>query len=167
MKSFFLIFAIVIFSLDVPAQQIKLTNNKTKKELLIKKGMRVSYVLKKHKTKAVIGILNEVTSTSITVDTTTVAIEDLARFGRRKKGVGFGTFALAAVGGGMIGSVVFAGNSDPCPQCQTVSVEDDGFGALSNIIAVAGGVTLIGLAINTGVKNSPRNLTVWDLEVIN
>jgi len=166
MKSFLLIFALIlIFSIDNQAQHIKLTNHNTKKEVLIKKGMRVSYVLK-NKTSAVTGILNEISDVSITVDATTVSIEDLTRFGRRKKGTGFGTFALAFVGGAMIGSVVFAGNSDPCPQCQTVSVEDEG-GTLGNVIAVAGGVTLIGLGINTGVKNTPRNLTVWDLEVIN
>lgn len=165
MKSFLLVsILILITSANCHAQQVKLTNRNTEKELLVKKGMRVSYVLKS-KTKAVTGILNEITDTSITVDTTTVSLDDLARFGKRKKGSGFGMSVMAFLGGAMIGSVLFADNSDPCSQCQTVSVEDEG-GTAGNVIAITGGLTLIGLAINTGVKNTPRNLTVWNLEVI-
>jgi hypothetical protein len=163
MKSIFLIIVInLICSVSIQAQYIKLTNRNTKKEVAIKKGMRVSYVLK-NKGRAVTGILNEITSTSITVDATTVSLEELSGFGRRKKGSGFGSFVMAFFGGAMIGSVIFADNSDPCPQCQTVSVEDNTAG---KILTIAGGVTLIGLAFNTGIKNSPRNLEVWDLEVI-
>jgi hypothetical protein len=72
---------------------------------------------------------------------------------------------MAFLGGALIGSVIFADNSDPCPQCTTVSVEDEG-GTAGNVLAVTGGLALIGLSINTAIKNSPRDLSVWKLEVI-
>lgn len=155
--------ACLICATDSQGQRITLTNSKNQKELILTEGMRVVYML--HSKKTGIGTLSEITSAGITVSDSTIPYEDLKKLGRRKRGSGFGTFVMSAFGGSLIGSVIFAGNSDPCPQCQTVSVEDEG-GTLGNVVAVAGGATLIALAINSGIKNSARDLTVWKLEVI-
>jgi hypothetical protein len=161
----FIILCLASFSLvtDLQAQRIKLTNSKNQKEVILSEGMRVVYLLQSKKSG--IGTLTEITAAGITVEGTTIPYEDLKRLGRRKKGSGFGSFVMSAFGGALIGSVIFAGNSDPCPQCQTVSVEDEG-GTLGNVVAVMGGVTLIALAINSGTKNSARDLAVWKLEVL-
>jgi hypothetical protein len=165
MKSIPILLFLAFFGLstNAEAQRIKLTNTKSKKEVILVKGMRVVYVLKTK--SATVGTLTEITTTGMSIDGTPIAYEDLKSLGKRKKGTGFGTFALSFFGGAIIGSVIFADNSDPCPQCQTVSVEDEG-GTAGNILAVVGGVTLIALAVNTGVKNSPRDLSIWKLEVV-
>lgn len=146
------------------AQSIRLTNTKSDKVLTLSPGARVVYTLK-GSTEAHVGILSRVNSDRMIVDNAEVLYNNLTRLGKKKKGSGFGIFAMSFVGGSFIGSVLFAGNDDPCPQCQTVSVEDEG-GTAGDILVVTAGVSLIALAANSATKNSPRKLTAWKLEVI-
>lgn len=158
-------FLLVLSTVVTHAQSIKLSHTKRAKEIVLTKGMRVVYTPKVGVTRT--GKLNEITSTYMVVDDVSIAYEDLKKMGRRKSGSGFGSFVMACLGGGLVGSVIFADNSsDPCPQCQTVYVENEGAGTAGNILAVTGGIGLMALSINSSIKNSARDLAVWKLEVI-
>lgn len=159
-----LLLSILLMTVIASAQSIKLTNTKSGKSLSLPKGTRVVYTLKGSST-AHVGILTDIKTDQMVVDSTSVSYDDLTRLGRRKKGSAFGIMAMSFIGGSFIGAVVFPGNDDPCPQCQTVSVEDEG-GTAGDIVLVTAGVTLVGLALNSATKNSARKLGDWKLEVV-
>lgn len=166
MKYFFFLLFLSLYPGFASAQkQIKLSSTKSNKVIKLSEGSRVIYTLHTAP-KPVVGILNNVQEDSITISNRTIALADLSAIGKRKKGTVVWSTLMAAFGGAMVGSAL-APDPDPCPSCQTVIVEDKG-GTEGDIILVAGGFTLIGLAINKAVNNSARNIAngKWTLEVI-
>ncbi|MGB3779666.1 MAG: hypothetical protein WA960_14995 [Tunicatimonas sp.] len=130
------------------------------------KGTRVVYALT-DQSGLVTGELQEISKDSLIIDSKSISLVDLERFGRRKKGSGFWTFISSFVGGAMIGTVL-APEPDPCPSCQAVIVEDSG-GTIGDVLLIAGGASLTAVGINTGIKNSPKDLSSgkWVLEIVN
>ena len=127
--------------------------------------MRVSYILK-DKAKAKIGMLDKIDSETITVNDKMIEIAALNAIGRKKKGSVFGIFILGALGGTMFVSAYFP-EEDPCPSCQTVSVEGEGLGAVGKALFVIGGATLMVFSFKTAINNHPRDIqTKWKLDIV-
>lgn len=165
LKSVCLILFMILPLLGFTQKKIKLTNTKSKKEVFLTEGKRVVYVLK-DKPGSKTGILNKITADSIVVDERLLGLEELKSIGKKSKGSGFLTFLMAGFGGAMIGAAL-APEPDPCQNCQTVSVEDNGGSAFKAIYAIVGLAVVI-IAINSATKNSPRNISneKWSLEVV-
>lgn len=147
------------------AQQIKLVHAKSGREISLVPGTRVVYVSEASRS-AKVGILKEIYQDSITVDDKILYLKDIRKIGRRKKGSGFGSFILAALGGATIGTVL-APDPDPCPRCQTVSSPGDD-GRIYDVVEVGIGAALIGLAVSIGARNSARDVKsgTWQLEIV-
>lgn len=146
-------------------KRIRLTNQHSHKEIYIKEGARIKYVLNHH-AGAGVGILTKISSDSIMVNGKNININDLLAIGKKNRGSGIGIVALAALGAQLIiGSIQPA--QDPCPSCQTVSSTGDGLASAGLVLGVLGGVTIIFIALHKATRNSPRNITTeWKLDVV-
>lgn len=124
--------------------------------------MRIIY-RQNGKLTATKGILKTVDKTFLVVDDRKIAIEDLSAIGRKRGGSGFFQFVCGAVGAGAIISSIRPDPTPSCGGCQTTSTVDSGavFGG------VAIGVAIIAIGVNSGLSNSPRDLTSkWKLEIV-
>ncbi|MBS1506479.1 MAG: hypothetical protein JSS79_07535 [Bacteroidetes bacterium] len=143
-------------------KKIKLTKPDRQKPIYIENGMRIVYALHGDATYRK-GVITTIDPTFFVADGKTIAYEDLAALGRKRHGSGFLQFLLGTTGFGSIISAFNPPATPSCQGCQTVSTTDDG--------AVAGqvliGVALVGLSINTAVRNSAKDVTSkWKLEVV-
>ncbi|MDN5217232.1 hypothetical protein QQ020_34485 [Fulvivirgaceae bacterium BMA12] len=163
---FFIPLLLILTTVAGQAQKkIRLTNQETGKEFFLTEGMRISYLLK-DKSKSRIGILDKIDSDTITVNNELVAIVTLKSIGQKKKGSGFGSFILGGFGSAIFFSA-FTREEDPCPNCQTVSVEGEGLSAMGKALAVVGGATMMVLSAKSAVKNSLRDIqTKWELDIV-
>ena len=164
----FLLFLVITFSSYVVKGQklLEMTKIKSGKKIYLKEGMRVQYFLHGDEMEATTGYLNEISDSSIVVEGEVVEIKDILAINKKKRGSGFWSSFLPALGGTMIGSVIFPRDFDPCPNCQVVSSEDNG-GTVGDIIAVSTGIGLVALGTHTTIKNTPNNVThKWKLKVI-
>jgi hypothetical protein len=145
-------------------KKLKLVNLKTKKEILITTGTRVGYVLKEQP-KLATGVLTAIETDAIDIEGKRINLADLNSIGKKRKGSGFGIFTMAVLGGSLIGAGVAP---DPTPSCSGCTViEEDNGGTEGDVILVVAGSTLIGLAINSGIKNAPKDVVnTWKLEVV-
>lgn len=145
---------------------LKLSNSKSGKEIILEEGARVVYVLKTARGTNT-GIIKSIGEKEVMIGATAIPLDDFSLLGSRKKGSGAGAVVLAALGGSMIGTALRP-DPDPCLNCTRVHVEDEG-GTAGEVLFVAGGVALIGLALNLSIKNSARRIGegAWQLEVVN
>jgi len=141
--------------------KIILTNIKTQKVLLLEEGMRIAYALHGDLTIKK-GIINTIDKTFVVVDNRTLAYEDLSLIGRRRSGSGFFQFFCGFVGGGLIFSSLSPAPTPQCHGCQVESSVDTG----AVVAGVLLGAGMIGVGINSGFRNSPKDVvTKWKLEV--
>jgi hypothetical protein len=144
-------------------KKLKLVNLKTKKEIMITTGTRVGYVLKEYP-KLATGILTAIEANAIDIEGKRINLIDLKSIGKKKKGSGFGSFAMAVIAGSLIGSVL-APDPEPCSNC--IVIEENNGGTEGDVILVVAGSALIGLAINSGIKNTPKDVVkTWKLEIV-
>ncbi len=143
-------------------KKIKLTKNNSKKTLILAEGMRVSYSVNGD-THIKKGILKKVDQTSCLVDDKTVAYQDLSRIGRKRAGSGFFQVLCAVVGVSLIKDALAPAPTPQCNGCQIEESDDSGLIAFELI----GGTALVAIAINSGARNSARDVVhKWKLEVI-
>ena len=141
---------------------IQLTNITSGKKQIIKEGQRVEFTTK-YDHKHYVGILHTVTVSAITIQDKTYPLDDLTSLGRRRKGSGFWAFTSGAVGAGLIIGAIANSTYDPCPDCEG----DDGSNPGITAAEVGLGLAVLGLGINTVVRNSPRDLVKkWKLEIV-
>ncbi|MBK0402120.1 hypothetical protein I5M27_03935 [Adhaeribacter sp. BT258] len=152
---------------------IQLTNKTTGKKLKpITTGARVAYFLKpvngKSQSKAITGILSEISTETLTVNGVTFNVNDLYSFGTKKKGSGFGSFLLSGFGTALVVGAISNQTQDPAPPCRNCHVVTTGEDkAMAGTVVLSGiGLGMNVLSINKIIKNSPRNLKKWDLEII-
>ncbi|KAA9340610.1 hypothetical protein [Adhaeribacter soli] len=162
----------LLFSSDLYAQKaIQLTNKKTGKKLKpIVEGTRVIYyhapVNGRSATRPIKGILSEITPTTITVNGVTVNITDLVSFGPKKSGSGFGSALLTGFGTALIAGSIKEQTQDakaPCPRCTVVK---DAVPVERTLLFTSLGIGLDALGIKSAIKNSPRNLKKWEIQII-
>jgi len=142
--------------------RIKLTKTKSNKVLILERGMRVAYVIHgaAYSTR---GILMEVGKTSFVVDNKKISYSDLSAIGKRRQGSGFVQTLYSFLGAGSIVSGLSPAPTPQCNGCQNQSSGDGGAAAVGVLL----GAGFITLAINTGIKNSLKDVLVkWKLEVI-
>ncbi|WP_147275619.1 hypothetical protein [Adhaeribacter pallidiroseus] len=169
---FAILFFLSIFISDVSAQKgIQLTNIKSGKKLkLITIGKRVGYAeatTQDGQIKASTGILSEISASTLTIGGNTINIADIQRFGEVKKGSGFLGSVLTSLSAVMaVGAIASSTSSEPdCSNCNTF-VEDDG-GTAGTIFLTGLGVGISYLGIRTHIRNTPRKLTKWKMDIIN
>ena len=153
------------FILPVFSQQkdIQLTKVTTGKKQVLEEGYRVQYTLQANPKVHHVGILESVTDSLIIVQGDSIAFDQLKSLGRRRKGSGFWAFMGGFVGTGIIIGSIQSSNYDPCPSCIDGGSSGEGWTA----VEIGLGVAIIGLGINTAVRNSPRDLvSKWKLEII-
>ena len=150
-----------------PLKRIKLTNTKNK-ILYIEKGQRIQYLIKSSSplfknTPSAVGEIQWITTDSMMVNSKSFPLSDLKSIGRKRKGSGFGAFITGAFGAIILANAVFPRPVDPCPSCTSsnVSSSDDAAGRVVQAVIGSG---LAILSINTGIRNSPRDLKVWKIE---
>ena len=141
---------------------------KSGKEFILPEGTRVAYLLDSGFVSGV-GILQKVYDDSLVVDETTISIEDLKLFGRKKRGSGFGSFLLGALGGSMIGTA-FASGSEPdftCTNCTITTVENKTDPSVY-VVLVGGGLAVAAVGLHVALVNAPKNIRdgKWRLEVV-
>jgi hypothetical protein len=124
--------------------------------------MRVGYV-KKGDLMITKGILKTVDKSFIVVDNQTIFLEDLYAIGRKRDGsfifqVFYGFLAI----GSIKDAVSPTDNTPSCNGCQTTSSVDQGV-VLGEILL---GVGFLALDVNSILRNTPRKLSRWKLEII-
>src|SRR5688572_9241451 len=152
---------------------IQLTNIETGKKLKpIITGSRVSYILKPAPGQsgpgAITGILNEVSNTTATVNGVTFNLDNLDRIGQKKKGYGIGSMLLNGFGTALIVGAISNHTREIEPACNGCIVVTEGEDkAMAGTLLLSGiGLGLNVLGIKSIVKNSPRSLQKWNLEVV-
>jgi hypothetical protein len=165
-----LLLILFIYSLPSFAQRIKLTKTATGKVQYLNAGDRIQFLVRTARLSAYprvrssIGKIQKITADTVTVGTDRIAFADIGAIGRRRSGSGFAAYVCGFMAGALIISGVAGKDNDPCPTCQTAPGSDTG--SSSKIVSVIGGLAFAGLAINNAVRNSPRNLNKWTLEVV-
>ena len=161
MKKLFILalFFVFVSPLISDAQKsLKLTKVKSGKEFILPEGTRVAYVLDSGFISGV-GILQKVYNDSLVVDETTISMEDLKLFGRKKRGSGFGSFLLGALGGSMVGTA-FSPASEPdftCTNCSVTVVENKTDPSVY-VVLVGGGLAIAAVGLHVALVNSPKNI---------
>lgn len=152
-------------TLGIAQSGIILTNTKTDREIHLKQGIRVAYVLTtKSGSKA--GKLNYISRDSITVGDTKISLEEIKAIGQKKGGANLVAGLMASFGGAMIGEAIKPDEIfKPCSNCQPMRIET---GTETRLLYGGIGATLVVLAMKKSSKNSVRNVKkgLWRLEVV-
>lgn len=138
---------------------IQLLKNRTGKKILLDVGRRIQYSVLRNKVTHV-GILSQVTDSSLFVDGKEIMLDRLSAIGRKRKNYGFLVLVLAAGGmGTILGGLE---DSDYCPTCRQNdttpgwTMAEIGLGSLA-----------LALSINTLARNSMHDLDgKWKLRVV-
>ena len=153
---------VIICSTAYSQRALQLTNLSSGKKLFIKEGQRIVYVLKGSTSRSK-GILEKVNESSVTIAGYDFKLEELKSIGRKRKGSGFWSTSSAILGVGMIIGSIQSANSDPCPDCTDAGSSGEGWTA----VEIGLGAALIGISINTTVRNSPHDVVEkWKLEIV-
>lgn len=142
---------------------VQLTNNATGKTKIIKQGQRVEYTLKFNPKIHYVGVIESITEEYVTVNGKSFNKDHLNSFGRKRKGSGFLAVTSSVIGAGLIVGAIASTGDDPCSGC----TDEGSSGEEWVAIEIGMGLAILGLGINTAVRNSPRDLvTKWKFEII-
>jgi len=159
--SVIMILSFATFNIAYSQKAIQLSKSSGKK-ILLKEGDRISYFLK-DTTRSVTGVVEKINQESFSVSGKEIKIENVLAIGRKKKGsAAFATLGTMAGTAIIIGAIQSA-NYDPCPDCIDEGTTGEGWTA----VQIGLGAAIIGLSINTAVRNSRKDVTgVWKLEIV-
>jgi hypothetical protein len=152
---------LLICTIGYNQKALQLTNTSSGRKLLLKEGHRVSYVFQGESKK--VGVIKEITESSVIISGTTYQISDFKSIGRKRKGSGFLSYAFSFLGTGIVIGAIQNANYDPCPSCTDAGSS----GGEYTVIEVGIGLAVLGLGVNTAIRNSPKDVvTKWKIEII-
>lgn len=162
-KACFAILFILIVQSGYSQKVVRLTKISTGKTQIIKTGQRVEYTLKKNPKPNYVGVVESISEDHLVVNGKSIAKDELKSLGRKRKGSGFWMTSSTILGGMLIVGAISTASYDPCPSCIDAGTSGEGWTA----VQIGLGATVLGLGINTMVRNSPRDLiSKWKLEIV-
>lgn len=148
---------------DIYAQRVlQLTKVSNGKKIILKEGYRVVYVLEGN-TSRNRGVIDKINESSVNIGGYDFLLSEFKAIGRKRKGSGFWSTSSAALGTMFIIGAIQATEDDPCADCTDAGSTGEGWTAAE----IGIGAVLLGLSINTTIRNSPRDVVEkWKLEII-
>jgi hypothetical protein len=153
--------AIILAQPAIGQKMIKLTNIETGKVLLIKSGARVAYTAKTHWGSIKKARVTSIADSVVVLNNIPVKLHQITSIGRKRSGSGFfSTFSVIVGTSAFISGIM--PDPDPCPECIDAGSTGAGY-AVAEVFLGAG---LLYLGVNSIIRNTPKNVDKWTLEIV-